>query len=139
MSQAGFVAVDWYDGCLLYDFQRHDVRLIDLDEYRPGPFLVDRAPLPGSTRFRPPKHYQLGAISDDRSTVYQLGRTAQVLLDVGDVTGNWRAPPPLSAVAQRATSEHPAARHQSVGGFVDAWRSALAATDVEVGRRAGGG
>ncbi|WP_406416749.1 hypothetical protein [Streptomyces sp. NBC_00842] len=37
VEDAGQVAVDFYDGALLYDFARDTVRLIDLDEYRPDP------------------------------------------------------------------------------------------------------
>ncbi|HEX3003799.1 MAG TPA: hypothetical protein VHO27_06290, partial [Angustibacter sp.] len=38
VDDAGLVAVDLYDGCFLYDFATHRMSLIDLDEYRPGPF-----------------------------------------------------------------------------------------------------
>ena len=124
LSRAGFVAVDWCDGCLLYDFDHRESRLIDLDEYQPGPFIVGAAPLPGSTRFRPPEHYLPGAASDDRSTVFQLGRTAQVLLDTGDMTGSWRAAPRLAAVAERATAGDPQDRYESVADFIDAWQHA---------------
>ncbi len=125
VSRAGFVAVDWYDGCLLYDFDHGEIRLIDLDEYRPGPFVVSVPPLPGSRRFRPPEHHHLGRVSDDRSTVFQLGRTAQVLLDTGDLTGNWRASAALAAVAGRATAEEPGHRYKSVDDFINAWRRTL--------------
>jgi hypothetical protein len=36
----GFVSVDLYDGCLLYDFEHMTMDLINRDEYRPGPFVV---------------------------------------------------------------------------------------------------
>ena len=32
IAAAGFVAVDLYDGCFIYDFDRHEMRVIDLDE-----------------------------------------------------------------------------------------------------------
>lgn len=126
VSRAGFVAADWYDGCLVYDFAQRRINLIDLDEYRPGPFVVEGAPLPGSTRFRPPEHCRNGTSSDDRSTVFQLGRTAQVLLDAGDLTGTWRAAPDLADVARIATAEDPDARYQSVAELVHAWRETCA-------------
>lgn len=53
VERAGFVAVDFYDGCLLYDFEREQVRLLDFDEYRPGPF-VSTEQLSGSRRFMAP-------------------------------------------------------------------------------------
>ncbi|MFI6779550.1 hypothetical protein [Micromonospora sp. NPDC050276] len=33
VTAAGYVAVDLYDGCFLYDFHARRLRLIDLDEY----------------------------------------------------------------------------------------------------------
>lgn len=55
VEDAGQVAVDFYDGALLYDFARDRVRLIDLDEYRPGPFMQADDRLPGSRRFMAPE------------------------------------------------------------------------------------
>lgn len=124
ISRAGFVAVDFYDGSLLYDFDGRAIRLVDLDEYRPGPFTVSDAPLYGSTRFRPPEHRHDGSTSDQRSTVFQLGRCAQVLLDTGDRDGTWRASPELAAVATGATAADPGGRYPSVAAFVDEWRAA---------------
>ncbi|HEU5331430.1 MAG TPA: hypothetical protein VFU73_01660, partial [Actinocrinis sp.] len=40
VAAAGYVAVDFYDGSMLYDPDTGRVRLIDLDHYRPGPFTV---------------------------------------------------------------------------------------------------
>lgn len=36
------MAVDFYDGCLIYDFARRMIWLCDLDCYRPGPYVLDR-------------------------------------------------------------------------------------------------
>ena len=41
IEAAGFVSSDFYDGCLIYDFDAHRMHLIDLDEYRPGPFVLE--------------------------------------------------------------------------------------------------
>jgi len=41
VAEAGYIPVDLYDGCFLYDFDAATTHLIDLDEYRPGPFLLD--------------------------------------------------------------------------------------------------
>jgi hypothetical protein len=40
VAREGYVAIDLYDGCLHYDFDRRRMRLIDLDEYRLGPVTV---------------------------------------------------------------------------------------------------
>jgi serine/threonine-protein kinase len=125
----GFVAVDLYDGCLMYDFDRRRMRLIDLDEYRAAPSQVPEEPLPGSTRFRSPEELTPGAILDQRSTVYTLGRVAQVLLDAGDDEGLWRASAELHEVATKATQLEPADRYGSVAELAGVWRAAASIAD----------
>ncbi len=36
LAQTGWIAGDFYDGCLIYDFARQDIHVIDLDGYRGG-------------------------------------------------------------------------------------------------------
>lgn len=115
----GFVAVDLYDGCFLVDFDAGRLRLIDLDEYRPGPFVLEEDRLPGSRRFMAPEEFRRGATIDHRTTVFGLGRSARALLTRAD--GSWRVPPPLQEVARRATSEDPADRYPSVAALAEAW------------------
>ncbi|MBS2532556.1 hypothetical protein KGQ20_07205 [Catenulispora sp. NF23] len=61
VEAAGLVAVDFYDG-RLYDFQAGVMHLCDLDEYRPGLFVLDADRLPGSTRYMAPEQHQRGAL-----------------------------------------------------------------------------
>jgi serine/threonine-protein kinase len=118
---AGFVSVDLYDGCFLYDFDGRDMRLIDLDEYRPGPFTVDADRLPGSRRYMAPEEFQRGSTIDERTTVFHLGRTISELLD--SESGS-RCSAAQHRVAQAATEDAPHARFPNVGALVDAWRAA---------------
>ncbi|MDZ5447564.1 serine/threonine protein kinase [Micromonospora sp. 4G57] len=122
VTTAGYVAVDLYDGCFLYDFAARRMRLIDLDEYRPGPFVLHAERLPGSRRYMAPEELVRGAVIDQRSTVHTLGRAIQHLLDSAD---GWRGSPAQDQVATRATRAAPADRYPDVAGLVAAWRSAL--------------
>ena len=125
LAEHGFIAVDFYDGCILYDFSVHQAHLIDLDEYRPGPFTLAADRLPGSKRFMAPEEWQCGAQIDQVTNVYTLGRTAFELL--GSVeTGDWRGTDAMRAVAERATARDRTARYASVREFVEAWRQAVA-------------
>ncbi|MFJ8024432.1 serine/threonine protein kinase [Streptomyces sp. NPDC096311] len=121
---AGHVAVDFYDGALLYDFGGDVVHLVDLDEYRPGPFVVEEERLPGSRRFMAPEEFVCGAVIDTRTTVFTLGRTARLLLDAGDEERAWRGTPAQQAVIVRATRSDPEERFEDVHRFADAWRAA---------------
>lgn len=126
VTAAGYVAADFYDGSLMYHFASHEVRLIDLDLYRPGPYVLDRDRQFGSTRFMAPEEFQRGATVDERTTVFSLARTAFVLLSrhpEGDPSPEtWTASPALHAVARRATADEPDDRYETVRDFVTAWR-----------------
>jgi serine/threonine-protein kinase len=125
LASAGFVAVDFYDGCIMYDFERQAVHLCDLDEYRSGPFALDQERLPGSRRFMAPEEWMRGALIDQVTNVYTLGRTALVLLGNGSQSAtSWRGSQATWAVALRATEVKREARYASVGAFVEAWRLA---------------
>lgn len=114
LARAGWVAVDFYDGCLMYDFASHELRVIDLDMYARGPFTNTRGRMFGSTRFMAPEEFELGARIDERTTVFNLGRAAFVFL--GE-----RGTAAQLAAATRASSPDPAARFASVEGFFAAW------------------
>jgi len=124
VEAAGMVAVDLYDGALLYDFDGDELHLIDLDEYRPGPFVLREERLPGSTRFMAPEEWRRGALIDIRTTVHVLGRTARLLLDAGDDERAWRGTAAQLAVLERATRADPAERFAGVREFMTAWWSA---------------
>lgn len=127
VDDAGLVAVDLYDGCLMYDFHGADsrarMRLVDLDEYRPGPFVATEQ-LPGSTRFYAPEERGTGGTIDRRTTVYRLGRVARLLLDAGDEERAWRGTDAELAVIGRATADDPDDRYQRVADLVAAWHVA---------------
>ena len=126
LAEHGFIAVDFYDGCILYDFDAHRTYLIDLDEYRPGPFTLEEDRLPGSKRFMAPEEWQRGAQIDQITNVYTLGRTALELLGTGGPE-NWKGRAALRAIAERAASPDRSARHGSVSEFVQDWCSAVEA------------
>ncbi|MER7458809.1 serine/threonine protein kinase [Micromonospora sp. NPDC126480] len=120
VAAAGYVTVDLYDGCFLYDFDAHRMRLIDLDEYRPGPFILDSEQLPGSRRYMAPEESVRGSVIDQRTSVYVLGRTVHHLLDSPDA---WRGTAAQRRVVERATRQEAARRYGSVAALVRAWRA----------------
>ena len=123
IARLGFIAVDFYDGCILYDFDGHRTWICDLDEYRPGPFTLDADRLPGSRRFMAPEESVRGATIDQRTNVYTLSRTAAVSLSDGDLRSEaWRGTEAMRDVLARATSQEREARFPTVGEFVRAWR-----------------
>jgi serine/threonine-protein kinase len=128
VANAGFVAVDFYDGAIIYDFEHRQVHLCDLDSYRPGPYRLDRDRQYGSTRFMAPEEFERGATIDERTMVFTLGRAAFVFLSEGQRGENdmhlWRGSRTLYDVARAATELDPDKRFASVTEFLTAWRTA---------------
>jgi serine/threonine-protein kinase len=113
-----------WTGALLYDFEGDELHLIDLDEYRPGPFVLAEDRLPGSRRFMAPEEWRRGAVIDIRATVHVLGRTARLLLDEGEGEDAFRGTAAQAAVVERATRAEPGERFGGVRELVAAWRQA---------------
>ena len=123
IAEQGFVAVDFYDGCLMYDFESGDVHLVDLDLYTEGPYTLTAERQFGSTRFMAPEEFCRGAVIDQQTTVFTLGRTAMVLLGPD---AHRRLGLELSDAVDRATQPRPADRWPDVAAFAQAWHRARA-------------
>jgi hypothetical protein len=119
----GWVACDFYDGCLIYDFEARAPHLIDLDTYHLGPFTNEMGRLFGSTRFMAPEEFKKGALIDERTTVFNLGRAMAVFLGDGTLTrAPFRGSDAQCAVVGRACAPNPAERFQTVAELDHAWR-----------------
>jgi serine/threonine-protein kinase len=124
LADRGYVASDFYDGCILYDFGRAQTYICDLDEYRMGPFVLQHERNFGSSRFMAPEEFQRGATIDQVSNAYTLGRTAVVLLgDDSHPQRAWRGTDKMCRVVDRATAPDRARMDTSVRAFVEAWRT----------------
>lgn len=126
IEKRGFIAEDFYDGCIIYDFEKKRIHLYDFDHYHPAPFINDRGRLYGSSRFMAPEEFQKGARIDERTNVFMLGRTAFVLLaNSSDSRDDWKGNEAMWHVAKTATNTDKALRYQSVKEFVSAWHAAI--------------
>ena len=126
IEKRGFIAEDFYDGCIIYDFEKKQVHLYDFDHYHPGPFINDRERLYGSSRFMAPEEFQKGARIDARTNVFMLGRTAFVLLaNNSDSREDWKGNDATWHVAKKATNVDKQLRYSSIQAFVSAWHAAI--------------
>jgi|SRR5262245_21609468 len=125
LAGAGWIAVDFYDGCLIYDFKAGRLGIVDLDTYREGPFRNEMGRLFGSTRFMAPEEFELGAIIDEQTNVFVMGRTALVFLSDGTLNaGAFRGTRALFEVVARACEPDRSRRYDSITAFYSAWRAA---------------
>ncbi len=117
LADLGYVAADFYDGCLIYDFDAGALHVVDLDHYQSGPLRNEMGRMFGSSRFMAPEEFELGAQIDERTTVFNLGRAAAIFAsDSGSDA--------LAAVIARACQEDARNRFPSVAAFNTAWLDA---------------
>ena len=99
--------------------------MIDIDIYRDGPFINDMGQMFGSTRFMAPKEFERGALIDEQTTVFVMGRTALVFLSDGTLAPElFRGPRALFDVARQACQPIRANRFASMAAFSHAWQAA---------------
>ena len=116
LAERGWIASDFYDGSLIYDFARRQIHVVDLDSYRDAPFANDMGRMFGSDRFMAPEEYELGARIDERTTVFTMGRTVEQFLALGR--------PAITSLIARACDNDPRRRFQTMAEFYAAWAAA---------------
>jgi len=132
LARLGWIAVDFYDGCLIYDFVSERLRVVDLDMYRQGPFQNKLGRLFGSSRFMAPEEFKTGALIDEQTNVFVMGRTALIFLSDGtDNPDAFRASRALLEVIVKACAPVRSARFDSMASFYHAWREARKKADEE--------
>jgi hypothetical protein len=126
-AAAGWVGSDFYDGCLIYDFSRRILTVVDLDSYRPGPLVNRMGRMFGSTRFMAPEEFHRGAVIDERTMVFTMGRTVLLLLSDGSVDcARFRGSEAQFEAAIHACANDPDERFQTVAEVNEAWQLTLA-------------
>jgi serine/threonine-protein kinase len=129
LAAAGWVAVDLYDGCLIVDLDTGSLKVVDLDSYRRGPSVNEMGRMFGASRFMAPEEFELGAVIDQRTTVFTLGRLVwhfgTRLTESADA---FCGSPGVADVVRQACRPGPEDRHADVATFAAAWRSARGAT-----------
>ena len=73
------LAIDFYDGSVIYDFESKKTTICDVDLFRKKPFINDMGRLWGSSRFMSPEEFKLGAEIDEITNVYTAGAVAFAL------------------------------------------------------------
>jgi serine/threonine-protein kinase len=120
LAGRGWIASDFYDGCLIYDFGARRIHVVDLDNYRDAPFTNEMGRMFGSTRFMAPEEHERGARIDEQTTVFAMGRAIQQLLPA--------TPTAIASVAERACASERRLRFASMAEFHATWSAASGAT-----------
>lgn len=122
----GYVAVDFYDGSILYDFEQEKTVLCDIDFYQKAPFVNTMGRMWGSARFMSPEEFTQGAAIDEATNVFTMGATAFALFG-GELDRSrelWTLGEGRYAAAFKAVSEKREERYPSIQAFKAAWDAA---------------
>lgn len=121
-----YVAIDFYDGSILYDFARDVTKICDIDFYQPCPYVNTMGRLYGSTRFMSPEEFALDAVIDEVTNVFNMGATAFALIggEKDRCFEKWEGSEALYAVACKAVNPERSQRYPSITEFRQAWNAA---------------
>jgi len=122
-----YIAIDFYDGSVMYNFNTEETTICDIDLYNKKPFINNMGRLWGSSRFMSPEEYNKGEIIDEVTNVYTMGATAFVFLggEKDRDFSKWRMGRNLYDVALKAVSQERTNRYQTIKEFIENWNMAL--------------
>ncbi|WP_040949771.1 serine/threonine protein kinase [Gorillibacterium massiliense] len=123
----GYVAIDFYDGSILYDFAANRTYLCDIDFYAKRPVTNTMGRMWGSSRFMSPEEFTLGAPIDELTNVFLMGAVAFALFggEMDRTFTKWKISTPFYQVALKAVEESRAGRYPTLKEFSEAWRAAV--------------
>ncbi|MDC3413164.1 serine/threonine protein kinase [Terrihalobacillus insolitus] len=128
VESQNYVAVDFYDGSILYDFKNDETKICDIDFYRKAPSINELGKnFWGASRSKSPEEYELGAPIDSITNVFNLGAIAFGLLggETDHSFSKWEANQGLYEVAKRAVEDDRNNRYSTVKEFYEAWKFVL--------------
>lgn len=144
VAMSGYVAVDFYDGSIIYNFNTDTTTICDIDLFRKKPAVNDIGQSYwGTKRLKAPEEYILGASIDERTNVFTLG--ALIFNFFGDYTKGdiaerysknaflpcpfekWPLKKSCYDVLIKAVASGTESRYQTIAEFYSAWNVALSA------------
>ena len=121
----GYVAIDFYDGSILYDFKNDKTTICDIDFFTKKPYTNKMGRLWGSSRFMSPEEFTLGAEIDEITNVYTMGATAFALFSSNErELKNWPLSKALYTVVSKAVSDNRSERQQTIKQLLNEWQAA---------------
>jgi serine/threonine-protein kinase len=123
IAAKGYVALDFYNGSILYDYDKEKVIICDIDLYQKSPFQnVGNLGIVGSAKYVSPEECAEDSIMDEITNVYTMGATAFALFALGDRSPwAWTLNKSLYNIAKKAVSDERSQRQQSIRQFIKEW------------------
>jgi serine/threonine-protein kinase len=122
IAEKNYVAIDFYDGSIMWDYANNRTIICDIDFYEKSPYINNMGRMWGSSRFMSPEEFQLGAEIDEVTNVYTMGATAFALFSDSDRSfEKWVLSNSLHEVVQKAVNEERKNRQQTIKQLNEEW------------------
>lgn len=124
----GYVAIDFYDGSVMYDAcdREGKTTICDIDFFGRKPYYNHMGRMWGSSSFMSPEEFTLGAELDEVTNVYTAGAFAFALFGgYRRVFDHWTLGEACYEVAKKAVSDDRGSRQQSLRQLIREWKDAL--------------
>ena len=127
VAKCGYVAMDFNDYSVLYNFDSGEVKICDIDFYAKQSYINGMGRALGDQVIMSPEEFRIGGLVDEISNVYNMGATAFRLFCKDECERSpeaWTLSPELYAVAKKAVSDERSQRQQSIQKLIEEWRAA---------------
>lgn len=120
IHQKGYVAIDFYDGSILYDSKTGKTTICDIDLFQRQPYVNEMGRMWGSSRFMSPEEFEKGARIDEVTNVYNAGAMAFALFgNYQRSRENWQLSSKAFDAASKAASSTRHERYPSIKEFAE--------------------
>ena len=137
VAEQGYVAIDFNDQNVLYNFDNGSFVICDIDFYAKQCYMNGSLDGFGAPLHMSPEENRVYGLVDEISNVYTMGATAfcffaDAMFTEGFTQGNnylrenWELSQALHEVAKKAVSEPRCERQQSIHSFIADWKKANA-------------
>jgi len=125
VAAKGYVAIDFFEGSIMYDYDKNQTIICDLDFYRKSPYIGDLGVICHSGRLASPEERVADEVMDEITNVYTMGAIAFSLLSYCVRTPEvWPLNKALYDVVKRAVSDERSKRQQSINQLIEEWKAA---------------
>ena len=123
VNKCGYVAIDFYDGSIMYDFEKKQTRICDIEFYSKMPYVNTMGRMWGSGRFMSPEEFEPGAVIDERTNVFNMGAAAFQLFGGGvdRSRSEWQLDQLRYEMALQAVSINREERFASIAEYAKKW------------------
>jgi len=127
VAECNYVAVDFNDYSVLYNFDTDELRICDIDFYAKQPYINGFGKSLGDYMLMSPEEQRVAGVLDEITNVYRMGATAFMLFSNYDRSPEaWTLSKVLYDVVKKAVNDERDQRQQSIEELINEWNAVKA-------------